>query len=456
MTTLMNASAVPQMPGVPVLGNAPEFRKDPIQTLANGFNRYGDVVRYQIAQISIYGISNPELAQQVLVDRSKEFLKMERPGKPPVGLGLVGRNGLVTNPSTESWLIQRRMMQPTFHKARLASMGQKMADAVQEMLQRWESSTAPLDMDQEMLYVTMDIITRTMFSSDIHSSAGQAAHASGVALHFASRRIVNPLKLPLKLPLPSHLEFHRAMATLDRIIFKLIEDRQPHIGKHGDLLDMLLEARDADTGEGMSVQQLRDELVTIFVAGHETTAHSLAWTWMLLGQHPEVVQRIHAELQSVVGSRMPTAADLPALVYTTQVFQEAMRLYPAAPLIPRRIEQDTHMGSHVLQGNSRVLTCVRNIHRHPDFWENPERFDPERFGAGQEKRHRLAFMPFGAGARMCIGNNLAMMEAVLILASVLQKFDLQPLPAGKIGHEFAVTLRPKQPIFMRAQRRAEL
>lgn len=446
MTTLMQSKPVPRMPGVPVLGNAADFRKDPVGLLSQGFAQYGNVVRYQIASINLYGVSHPELAQQVLIERNKEFLKMERLDRPPQGLGLVGRMGLVTNPDHSSWLTQRRMIQPMFHRTRLASMGQKMQDAVQAMLYRWEQGNGLLEMDHEMLNVTMDIITRTMFSSDISSSAGKAASASSAALHFASARIASPIKLPLKLPLPSHLEFHRAMKTLDRIIFGLIEERRPRVGQHGDLLDMLLEARDADTGEGMTDQQLRDELVTIFIAGHETTAHSLAWTWYLLGQHPEVLARMKAEVKQVVGDRMPEVADQAQLTYTTQVFQEAMRLYPAAPIIPRRIEHEVTLGEHVLEANSRVLVCVRNIHRHPDFWEQPDRFDPDRFEASRSKTHRLAFMPFGAGARMCIGNNLAMMEAVLILASVVQRFDLQMLTQGTMDHAFAITLRPRHGI----------
>jgi cytochrome P450 len=449
---------VPKAKGLPVLGNMLEFGRDPLGLLHRAFQEHGDLVRFNIGHIAVYAISNPELTQQVMVERVKEFPKVERGRGSSAGLGLVGGNGLLTNSDFDSWMTQRRMMQPMFHRERLKAMGQKMVDATQAMLERWEGIDGPVDIDHEMLHVTMDIILRTMFSADANSAAADAADASTVALRFVSKRLAMPIKLPIKWPLPSHNSFTSAMKTLDDVIYKLIDDRMPEIGQYGDLLDMLLEVRDADTGEGMSREQLRDELVTVFLAGHETTAHSLAWTWLLLTKHPAVLEKIRFELDCVLQGRAPNAGDLHALTYTNQVFNEAMRLFPAAPIVLRRSDKSAQLQlngqTFDIEPGAMLINVIRNIHRHPDFWNNPDDFDPERFDINQtEKRHRLAFMPFGAGSRMCIGNNLAQMEAVLILASVIQKFELSLEPNQTIEEEFAVTLRPKYGLQMRLKKR---
>ncbi len=449
---------VPKTKGLPVLGNMLEFGRDPLGLLHRAFREHGDLVRFNIGHIPVYAMSHPELTQQVIIERVKEFPKLERGQGSSEGLGLVCGNGLLTNSDFDSWMMQRRMMQPMFHRQRLAAMGQKMVDATQAMLERWERIDSPVDIDHEMLFVTMDIILRTMFSADATSTAADAADASIIALRFVSKRLAMPIKLPIKWPLPSHTSFTNAMKTLDDVIYQLIDERMPEIGQYGDLLDMLLEARDADTGEGMTREQLRDELVTVFLAGHETTAHSLAWTWRLLSEHPAVLEKIRLELDRVLEGRAPDASDLQALTYTNQVFNEAMRLFPAAPIMPRRSDNGAqlHLDGQTfdIEPGAMLINVVRNIHRHPDFWDNPDDFDPERFDPVQTaKRHRLAFMPFGAGSRMCIGNNLAQMEAVLILASVIQKFELTLEPNQIIEEEFAVTLRPKYGLQMRLKKR---
>ena len=441
--------SVPTLPGAPLLGNAQEVSRDALAAFSRAFAEHGDLVRLKLGTGTLYLASHPELAQQVLVEGGAMFLKMEQEGRPSQGLGLLGGMGLLTNPDFESWRTQRRMMQPLFHRARLASMGDKMTQAAARMLGRWEGLET-IDIDAEMLNVTMDIICRTMFSADISGDAGRAAQASEVALQFLTKLIFSAVKLPMSWPLPGNRRFMRALATIDEIIYGLIDARAGHVGEFGDLLDMLLEARDAETGEPMTRRQVRDEVVTVFSAGHETTAHSLAWTWYLLAQHPDILARMQAELDTVLGGRPPTTDDLKLLPYTTQIFQEAMRLYPAAPVIPRRIEGQAELGGYALQGPARVITSVYNIHRHPEFWPDPLRFDPERFSPAQSAgRHRLAFMPFGAGSRMCIGNHLAMMEGVLLLAAVGQKYSLELLGTAPVVPRIAVTLQPVGGIPMR-------
>jgi cytochrome P450 len=449
---------VPKAHGLPVLGHMLEFGNDPLGLLHRAFEEHGDLVRFNLGHIPVYAVSSPELTQQIMIERVKEFPKLERGKGSSRGLSLIGGNGLLTNSDFDSWMMQRRMMQPMFHRQRLAAMGQKMVDATQAMITRWENVDSPIDIDHEMLHVTMDIILRTMFSADATSAAADAGHASTVALRFVSKRLAMPIQLPVKWPLPSHKSFSSAMKTLDDVIYNLIDERLPEVGQYGDLLDMLLEARDADTGEGMTREQLRDELVTVFLAGHETTAHSLAWTWKLLAEHPEVLEKIRLELDQVLQGRAPNAGDLNGLTYTNQVFNEAMRLFPAAPIVLRRSDHgaQVHLNgqTYEIEPGAMLINVIRNIHRHPDHWDNPESFDPDRFEPEHsQKRHRLAFMPFGAGSRMCIGNNLAQMEAVLILASVIQKFDLTLEPNQRIEEEFAVTLRPKYGLQMRLHQR---
>jgi cytochrome P450 len=440
---------VPQMPGVPLLGNAPLVARDVLTAFSHAFAQHGDLVGMKLGPSSLYLASHPDLAQQVLVEGAATFLKMEQEGRPSQGLGLLGGMGLLTNPNTEHWRAQRRMMQPMFHRARLAEMGDKMVAAGGQMLARWKTLDT-VDIDAEMLNVTMDIICRTMFSADISGSAGRAAQATEVALQFLTKLIFSAFKMPLSWPLPANRRFAQAIETIDEIIYNLIDARTGQVGQFGDLLDMLLEARDADTGEPMSRQQVRDEVVTVFSAGHETTAHSLAWTWYLLAQHPDILTRMQAELDTVLAARTPTTDDLKVLPYTTQVFQEAMRLYPAAPVIPRRIVGRSELGGYELHGPARVITSVYNIHRHPDFWPDPLHFDPERFSPENSVgRHRLAYKPFGAGSRMCIGNNLAMMEGVLLLAMVGQNYSLELLGSAPVIPKIAITLQPLGGIRMR-------
>jgi cytochrome P450 len=460
MTQVTQAAAVrqnrsvPRVPGIPLLGSAPDFARDLLGTFAKAFADHGDLVRFQVGNVALYLASHPDMAQHILVDGPKNFLKIEQEGKPAQGLGMLGGMGLLTNPNFELWRTQRRMMQPMFHRQRLAKMGDKMVGAGQRMLQRWESLER-IDVDAEMLNVTMDIICRTMFSADVSSVAGQAAHASEVALHFVTKKLFSPIKIPISWPLPENQTFRKAMNTMNTIIYGLIEDRRDHVGEFGDLLDMLLEARDADTGEAMNAEQIRDELITVFGAGHETTAHSLAWTWMLLAQHPTILMKMQLELDSVLQGRTPSIEDIANLKYTAQIFNESMRLYPAAPIIPRRFENNLELCGYALEGPARVITSVYNIHRHPDFWPDPHRFDPDRFGPEQSAgRHRLAFMPFGAGSRMCIGNNLALMEAILLLAMVGQKYRMELLEPEKIVPQIAVTLQPVGGIAMKLIPRA--
>ncbi|MBV9790169.1 MAG: cytochrome P450 [Chloroflexi bacterium] len=430
-----------------LVGNMRDFRRDSLGTLAQSFATYGDIVKFKLGGRVLHMVAHPELAQEVLIDRSSEFVKMPK----HQGLGLMLGNGLITNDNHESWLTQRRMMQPMFHRQRLVAMGDKMVAAGERMIGRWQAwpDGETVNIAEEMMQVTLDIITQTMFSADVLSEAGRVGPAVATTTHFVSKRGVGPIQLPVSWPTPNNRAFRQATQTLDEIVYRLINQRRAEGTTHGDLLDMLLEARDADNGESMSNQQLRDEVLTIFAAGHETTANTLSWAWYMLAQHPEVMARLQAELDSVLEGRTPTIADLPNLPYTQQVFNEVLRLYPAAPSIPRLVPRETTLRGYTLPAKSMILLSIYNIQRHPEFWSDPNTFNPDRWAGDNHKRqHRLAFMPFSAGPRICIGNNLALMEGQLLLAMVAQYADLRLVPGQQVKPEVAVTMRPKDGLQM--------
>lgn len=423
---------------------------DPIQTFGDGWKQYGDLYQFQVKGVPVTIVSHPAYAQEVLTTQRDVFQKM---GHSPRGdvLALVLGQGLITNHDTESWMTQRRMMQPMFHKRRLAVMAQKMGEAGQRMLDRWAQydSEQTIDINHEMMLVTMDIVSQTMFGSDVLERATQVGDSINDALHFAfSRRGL--FAWPLSWPLPQHIRYKKAMKILDEIVYDMIDQRRGHEHEYDDFLSMLMEARDEESGEGMDRLQLRDEVASFFGAGHETTSHALTWTLYLLSQHPEAMAKLQKEVDGVLNGRLPTFDDLPNLPYTKMVFEEAMRVYPPVPMLPRYAVKETFVDGYHVPARSITLMSIWNIHRNPDVWENPEQFMPERFEPEQMKaRHRMAFMPFGGGQRMCIGNNFALIEGQMLLAMMVQAFDFTLQEGYKPELDLAITLRPKHGLPMR-------
>jgi cytochrome P450 len=432
---------------LPIIGNAFAFRQGILKVMESGHQKYGDIFLMHLGKRNIFVLSHPALAQEVLIDRAAEFPKAQ------AVLRLILGNGLVTNTDHPSWLSQRRMMQPMFHRQRLAAMGEKMVQSGQHLLKRWEQQeNTTFDLDHEMMEVTLDIITQTMFSSNLRQEASQLGSNLNEALQFLQQRLQSPIQLPLDWKLPSHERYRHNKATLDQLIMRVITQRRNSQPKD-DLLDMLLEAKDADTNQGMTDQQLLDEVITIFGAGHETTAHTLTFAWYALAQHPQILEKLHHELETVLQGRAPTIDDLPKLEYTRQIFEETMRHYPTAPsTTPRIALENTEINGYHIPKGALISVNIRNIHHHPDFWENPNEFRPERFNNTRQEKHRLEFMPFGAGARKCIGNNLALMEGQLLLAQIAQKYHLQ-IMTPNLELEQAITLRPKGSLMARLERR---
>ena len=427
-----------------LLGHVLEFKRNPLETMTAWRADCGDFVRFALGPREMYLLSHPVLAEDVLVKQADVFVKVYDPNRP-TGLGLVLGNGLLTS-GGELWRRQRRLIQPMFQRARVARMSAQMIEAGEEMLARWARRPAgeSCDVAAEMMQLALEVVTRTMFSTSVLKDVGSLGPALLVLIRYAFRSFHNPLRVPLWVPTPSNREFLRAKELVDRMIYGLIEERRRSGTRQDDLLDALLWAVDAETGERLSEQQQRDELLTIAAAGHETTANALSWTWYLLATHPDVCARLQKELAAVLGGRAPTMEDLPRLLFTRAVFEESLRLYPPAPAVQRRAVRDTMVGGQPLTAGSIVLVSLWNLHRHPAFWEQPERFNPDRFAGDRTgSDHHVAFLPFGSGPRTCVGNHFAMVEGVLLLALIAQRYELTLLPGQRVEMELAVTLRPR-------------
>jgi cytochrome P450 len=436
------------------VGHLWEFKQRPLHVMAAWRRQYGDLVHFQLGTRSCYLVSHPDLAQEALLQKPDDFAKIYDPDKP-TGLGLVLGNGLLTSEGFV-WKKNRRLIQPSLQRHRVAVMAREMVVAGEALLKRWEEfdDSLPVDIAVEMMKVTLDVITRTMFSASLLGEVGRLAPALDTLIRYAFRSFHNPLRMPLWVPTPGNRAFQEAMASVDRLIYGVIRERRDSRIRRDDLLDQLLYAVDQDTGSGLTDEQLRDELLTIAAAGHETTANALSWTWYLLATHPDARAQLHDELARVLGSRGPAMEDIPRLAYTRSVFEETLRLYPPAPALQRKAVRDTSLGGCPIKAGSLVIIGQWNIHRHPEFWSEPERFWPERFiETADSARHRLAWMPFGAGHRTCIGNHFAMIEGPLLLALIAQRYEMDVPPGHTVEPEVAVTVRPRNGLKMMLRKR---
>lgn len=447
---------VPGPQGSFLLGNIREFRADPLTAMHDVWREYGDLARVEMLGRVFYIVSGPQFVYDIFVTGKRTFIKTyARPNNN--GLELLLGNGLVTNFDHDHWLPQRRMMQPMFHSKRIMTMGDKMVAAGQAMLNRWAklANGTTIDLHKEMMTITLDIINRTMFSTtDAINYADKVGSAITTTAEFVFQRNRAFIRPPLSWPTPKNKAFNNALDEIDNIIEMLIEQRRQSSATYADLLDMLLEARDEETGAGMSEQQLRDEVKTIYAAGHETTSNALSWVWYLLAQHPDVLAQLQAEVDAVLNGRIPTLADLPNLPYTTKVFKEGLRLYPAVPAIPRYVPEGAILQGYKITPKANVVFNTYNLHRHPEHWQKPEAFWPEHFTPErEEQRDQYAYRPFGAGPRICIGRNFAMMEGQLLLAMIAQNYTFNLIPDHPVKPEIAVTLRPKNGMMVKIEKR---
>jgi cytochrome P450 len=433
------------LPGHFLLGNIPEIRRDPLKFLEELVRQRGDVSRFRFMWLEGYLVNHPDYIRRILVDNHRNYNKQNLANqmlRPVLGNGLLLSEG-------EFWLRQRRLIQPSFHKQRIQGFGEIMARATADMMQRWAGldPEKPLDMDREMMRLTLTIVGMALFSLDLSGESETVGKSFSYINQFISERARTVLVPPLGLPTPANRRFHKARRQLVEVVQEIITERRAAIhrdqGGGDDLLAMLLEARDEETGEGMTDQQIQDEVMTLLLAGHETTANALTWTWYLLSQNPEAEQKLHAELDEVLEGKMPGMADLGRLRYTQMVVKEALRLYPPAWILSRNaVEADT-LGDFYVPAGTVVDVSPYLMHRHPGFWDEPLRFDPERFTPERaEKRPQYAYFPFGGGPRLCIGRDFAIVEAQIILAAAASRFQMRLAPGHPVGIDPLITLRP--------------
>ena len=411
---------------------------------------YGDVVRFKFGPFDYYLVTDPEVVRHVLVDNAKAYTK----SRNYLGLKIVLGEGLLTSEG-DLWRRQRKLAQPAFHRARLAGFAAQMARATRDMLDRWRKedlgSSSAFCVHEEMMRLTFRIVGLTLFSADVDGDAREVGRALDTALRWANDYAESLVRIPPYIPTPANVRFKRAMKTLDGIVYRLIADRRAqgaaNEGYGDDLLGMLMEAVEDDTQSGMSDQQLRDEIITMVLAGHETTANLLSWTFSLLARHPDVEARVRDEALRVLGDRDPTLEDVRSLEYTKLVLDEALRLYPPAWIFERQNVEPDVLGGYRVAAGSIVGVCPYVIHRHPEYWDDPESFEPERFRPERtEKRPRYTYLPFGGGPRTCIGNSFAMMEAQIILAMIVRQEHLALEAGHAVEVDPLITLRPKHGI----------
>ncbi len=433
-----------------LLGNLPDFRRDVLGLMRQSAADFGDVVRFRLGPQIVHLLNHPDHVRHVLQTHHQNFDKRTRSAgfiKSVTGDSLLTSNG-------EFWQRQRRLAQPAFHRQHLVGYARQMTTATTELVQRWQArsdATAPLDIAREMMRLTFTIVGRTLFSTDVGTDADTLERAMAVILPHTFGRLGRIFNWPDWAPTPTNRRFQAALRDVNEVVYRIIAEhrrRATDAAPDRDLLDTLMRVRDGETGVGFTDEQLRNETVTFLLAGHETTANALTWTFHLLSEHPEVATRLRGEIREALGNRVPTLEDLPRLTGVKHVLQESMRLFPPIWIIERRVVSEDEVGGFRLSAGSTVVLAPYVLHRHPKFWDQPERFDPTRFAHSVPE----AYLPFGAGPRFCIGSEFAMLEAQLILSQILQTYQLRRQPGHPVEPLPGITLRTRHGLPMTLHR----
>ncbi|MBC7930230.1 MAG: cytochrome P450 [Rubrivivax sp.] len=446
----MVAVAIPAGPkGGLVMGNMREFNRDTLGFIERCAREFGDIVLTRFLYVPALFLFNPDHIEYVLASGSKNFIKAESL-RSPFFSRLVG-NGLVTSEG-DFWRRQRRLAQPAFHRDRVNAYGETMVAFTERMLEGWRGGQT-LDVHDEMMRLTQAIVVKTLFSADVSGEADRVGEALRVIVQpFASQATLKWI-LDNRLPTPGHMRFSRAVREVDSVVYRFIAERRASGEDTGDLLSMLLRAQDED-GSVMTDKQLRDEVMTLFLAGHETTALVLTWAWHLLALNPEAEEKLAAELEEVLGGRAPTVEDLPRLRYCEWVVKESMRLYPPAYAVGREAVRDCEVGGYRIPKGMQIFAFQWIVQRDARWYDEPESFRPERWGEDAASRlPRYAYFPFGGGPRQCIGNAFALMETVLVLATIAQRFRLRHAPGHTVELLPAMSLRPKSGVLVKLEKR---
>lgn len=427
------------------------FRADPLGFLFDCQARFGDVSRIRAPRVDAYVLLHPDHIRHVLQGNHGNYWK----GDIFQRLARFSGNGLLFSDG-ETWRRRRRLAAPAFHPAPVATLGGMMVERAEALADQWkrEAAGGSVEVSTQMSGLALDIVSRALFGASVEGWKERFAENMAVGVEYANYLVNTVFPAPYWVPTRRNLDIRRRMKELEGFLMEVIAERRRRTGARGDLLDMLLDARDEESGEGLSDRELMDECTTFITAGHETTAMTLTWCWSLLSLHPDIETRLHDELDSVLGGRSPTSDDAPRLPYTRRIIEETLRLYPPAWAIPRQSRAADEIDGWSIAANASIFISPYVTHRHPGFWETPERFDPDRFLPERSRgRPRYAYFPFGGGPRVCIGREFALLEAQLLLATLAQRVQLA-LPPGHVPQPNPIlTLRPKEPVPMRVRQR---
>lgn len=429
-------------------GHFRSFRKNSTEFLRN-LSKLGDVTTFNVGKQPVFLINHPDLIRDLLVTSHAKFFKGRALQRAKSLLG----EGLLTS-EREFHLRQRRMIQPAFHRRRIEGYAESMIEFGEQMATEWEDG-AVYDIDREMMRLTLNIVGKTLFNANVEKDAAQVGAAMSTIVAMFNFMLLPFSELLEKLPLPQVRKLKNARKTLDEVIYKIINERRKSGEDTGDLLSMLLLAQDEETGGAMTDKQVRDECLTLFLAGHETTANALVWTFYLLSQNPEAEAKFHRELDEVLNDQSLTPEDYPRLKYTEQILAESMRLFPPAWTIGRLSTEAHEFGGFHIPEKSLVLASQFVMHRDPRFWNAPDEFKPERWNelSIKEAGNKFIYFPFSKGVRSCIGESFAWMEGVLLLAILGREWKLKLMPEQRIATQAMITLRPKFGMKMRVEKR---
>jgi cytochrome P450 len=443
--------------GRPSLEQLKTLRQGPHEFLLALTREYGHAVRYPVGPFRFHLFTDPDAVQHVLVGNHGNYAKDTFQYRL---LSRITGDGLLTMDGPE-WLARRRLAQPSFHRARVSEFAPTFTRYAGELVERWEEpcrTGTPIDVAGAMMHVALQAVVKTLFGAEVGDRAGPLWRAALDVLHHIMFQARTLGIVPPWLPTSGNRRFRRALAVLDEAIYGTIHDRRREgaaaSSTRTDLLQRLIDAESEEGGLALTDRQLRDEMMTLLIAGHETVASALTWTWHLLAITPDADTALYTEVRDVVGDRVPVGDDLPRLVYTRAAFEEAMRLYPPAWVITRRALVDDEIQGHSVPRGALVVLSPYVTQRHPDSWERPERFEPARFLPGADSdRHRYAYFPFGGGPHLCIGNHFALVEATLMIATIARRYRLEPVPGHGVEVDPGVTLQPKGGLPMLVRRR---
>lgn len=443
----------PRTTGFPIIGSIPTLLRKQTEFLFDSWRKLGDVYELDLGVISIVLLNHPDYAQYILRDNPRNYAKggdLWENVREIIGDGLITSEG-------EYWRRQRHMIQPHFHRQHLAGLTTLMVEAIRDSLADWEASAQsgePFNIAKAFAHITMRVIVRSMFGNNLNETD---ANKMSIALEYVLDYVVKNMvagKIPQWIPVPGRKRYHEMLATADEFLYNMIEQRRREGNYGNDLLSMFLNLADDETGEALTDKEIRDEVATIFLAGYETTSIAMTWACYMLTQHTDITTKLRTQVDTVLGKRLPQFEDLTQLTYPRMVMEETMRLYPPVFWLPRTTINDDVIGGYHIKAGQMIAAVPLTIHRHPDFWQNPDTFDPENFAPDAAKqRHPLAWMPFGAGQRLCIGRDFAMMEGALILAQVMQHYDFKLIPNHQPKAALSATLTAQNGVWVQLAKR---